>query len=273
MASLARSSWRSWRCSPHPPRRPSRAPPVTLDTLMAAPFPTDLVAAPVGGRLAWVASNSGVHNVWVADPPITRRAPSRATPATMGCGSPAGLGRATRRRSSTCAATARTARANRRIRHSCRTAPIKPCSPSRSRAETPKRLGPGSGPVPSPRRPARGLGRRADRSGASTSRTTESAGAPRQRTWCRVGTRRGRPTDRCSPSPAAAARTATSASFTLARKELRYIDPSLDRDGNADVVARWLAHRVDSTRRGTARADVLAAPRSRRAVVASASPT
>ena len=35
---------------------------------MATPFPTDLVAAPAGGRIAWVSSNSGVHNILVADP-------------------------------------------------------------------------------------------------------------------------------------------------------------------------------------------------------------
>ncbi len=41
---------------------------LSIDTLMATPFPTDLVAAPAAGRLAWVSSQSGVHNVLVADP-------------------------------------------------------------------------------------------------------------------------------------------------------------------------------------------------------------
>ena len=41
---------------------------MSIDTLMATPFPTDLVAAPTAGRIAWVSSNSGVHNVLVADP-------------------------------------------------------------------------------------------------------------------------------------------------------------------------------------------------------------
>ena len=46
--------------------------PISLDSLMATPFPTDLVAAPTGGRFAWVSSNSGVHNILVADPtPMT----------------------------------------------------------------------------------------------------------------------------------------------------------------------------------------------------------
>jgi dipeptidyl aminopeptidase/acylaminoacyl peptidase len=41
---------------------------LSIDTLMAAPFPTDLVAAPTSGRVAWVSSASGVHNILVADP-------------------------------------------------------------------------------------------------------------------------------------------------------------------------------------------------------------
>ena len=41
---------------------------VTIDTLMATPFPTDLIAAPSGGAIAWVSSNSGVHNILIAEP-------------------------------------------------------------------------------------------------------------------------------------------------------------------------------------------------------------
>jgi hypothetical protein len=38
----------------------AQTPAVTIDALMAAPFPTDLVAAPTGGGIAWVSSVSGV---------------------------------------------------------------------------------------------------------------------------------------------------------------------------------------------------------------------
>src|SRR5918993_5746076 len=41
---------------------------LSIDTLMATPFPTDLVAAPAGGAIAWVSSNSGVHNILIAEP-------------------------------------------------------------------------------------------------------------------------------------------------------------------------------------------------------------
>jgi len=42
---------------------------VTIDALMAAPFPTELVAAPTGARFAWAQSVEGVRNIWVADAP------------------------------------------------------------------------------------------------------------------------------------------------------------------------------------------------------------
>ena len=36
---------------------------------MSAPFPSDLVAAPAGGKVAWVFDARGVRNIWVAEPP------------------------------------------------------------------------------------------------------------------------------------------------------------------------------------------------------------
>ena len=41
----------------------------TLEQVMSAPFPSDLVAAPTGGSVAWVFNDRGVRNVWVASPP------------------------------------------------------------------------------------------------------------------------------------------------------------------------------------------------------------
>lgn len=41
----------------------------TLDQVMSAPFPSDLTAAPAGGRVAWVQNAAGVRNIWVAEPP------------------------------------------------------------------------------------------------------------------------------------------------------------------------------------------------------------
>ena len=41
----------------------------TLEQVMSAPFPSDLVAAPVGGSIAWVQIAKGARNIWVASPP------------------------------------------------------------------------------------------------------------------------------------------------------------------------------------------------------------
>ncbi|HSS48872.1 MAG TPA: DPP IV N-terminal domain-containing protein, partial [Thermoanaerobaculia bacterium] len=44
-------------------------PAVTLEGLLAAPFPSELLASPAGGKLAWVQNANGVRNLWVAEPP------------------------------------------------------------------------------------------------------------------------------------------------------------------------------------------------------------
>lgn len=49
-------------------RLPAQAGP-TLEQILSAPFPTELLAAPAGGRLAWVQNARGVRNIWVAGPP------------------------------------------------------------------------------------------------------------------------------------------------------------------------------------------------------------
>jgi len=41
----------------------------TLEQVLSAPFPSDLVTAPAGGAVAWVFNNKGSRNVWVAVPP------------------------------------------------------------------------------------------------------------------------------------------------------------------------------------------------------------
>jgi dipeptidyl aminopeptidase/acylaminoacyl peptidase len=43
--------------------------PVTLEALLAAPFPSEISAAPTGGRVAWVQNAKGSRNVWVAAAP------------------------------------------------------------------------------------------------------------------------------------------------------------------------------------------------------------
>ncbi len=43
--------------------------PFTLEQVMSSPFPTELMASPKGGKIAWVFNARGARNVWVADPP------------------------------------------------------------------------------------------------------------------------------------------------------------------------------------------------------------
>jgi dipeptidyl aminopeptidase/acylaminoacyl peptidase len=44
----------------------------TIEQVMSAPFPSELVAAPAGGKVAWVFDVRGVRNIWVAEPPDYR---------------------------------------------------------------------------------------------------------------------------------------------------------------------------------------------------------
>src|SRR3989442_11164942 len=43
--------------------------PFTLEQVMSAPFPTDLVASPRGNRIAWIFDAQGLRNIWVAEGP------------------------------------------------------------------------------------------------------------------------------------------------------------------------------------------------------------
>ena len=51
----------------HPVARQSA--PFTVDQLLAAPFTSELVAAPRGARVAWVFDDRGARNLWVAEAP------------------------------------------------------------------------------------------------------------------------------------------------------------------------------------------------------------
>ncbi len=43
--------------------------PFTIEQILSAPFPSDLVAAPTGERIAWVFNAEGKRNIWVAEGP------------------------------------------------------------------------------------------------------------------------------------------------------------------------------------------------------------
>jgi dipeptidyl aminopeptidase/acylaminoacyl peptidase len=47
----------------------AQTPEVTLEALLSAPFPEELLASPAGAKLAWIEDMRGARNVWVAEPP------------------------------------------------------------------------------------------------------------------------------------------------------------------------------------------------------------
>jgi len=47
----------------------AQQPPFTLEQVMSSAFPSELVAGPTGGKVAWVLNAQGKRNIWVAEPP------------------------------------------------------------------------------------------------------------------------------------------------------------------------------------------------------------
>src|SRR4051812_35045755 len=45
------------------------APRYTVEQVLGSPFPTNLVASPAAGKVAWICNDRGRRNVWVAEPP------------------------------------------------------------------------------------------------------------------------------------------------------------------------------------------------------------
>ena len=42
---------------------------LTLEQVLSAPFPSELIAAPGGGRVAWLLNERGARNIWIAAAP------------------------------------------------------------------------------------------------------------------------------------------------------------------------------------------------------------
>jgi dipeptidyl aminopeptidase/acylaminoacyl peptidase len=217
-----------------------QATPLSIDTLMATPFPTDLVAAPTGGRIAWVSSNSGVHNILVAEPgppnQFTMGNPDHKWRAVTSYTGDDGLWITDLNWTSDgkTIVYVRGDGANRQGENP---------NPAQLQDGTeqavfavsvdggaPKRLGLGNGPVPSTRgqRVAwvqRGQIWSADlASSEAPARLVNARGSASGLVWSPDGTMLAFTSGRGTHSYIGV--------FTLGSRELRYIDPSLDRDGN-----------------------------------------
>ena len=210
---------------------PAAAQSVTIDALMASPFPTELVAAPSGARFAWVQSVEGVRNVWIADAPDF--AGRRITSYTVDDGQDlTGLaftgdgkfvvftrGEGANRQGESPNPSQMPDGAEQAVW----------AAPTET-AGVPKRLGAGAGPAPAPRGARvvwvnRGQVWTIDLA-AADARATQlftARGAAQQLVWAPDGGSVAFVSGRGTHSFVGV--------FSVASRELRYLDPSLDRDG------------------------------------------
>jgi dipeptidyl aminopeptidase/acylaminoacyl peptidase len=204
---------------------------VSIDTLMATPFPTDLVAAPTGGAIAWVSSNSGVHNI------LTAQGPDHKWRAVTNYTGDDGLWITELGFTSDAKAIVyvRGDGANRQG-ESPNPAQLQDGTEQAvfaiaAAGGTPKRLGPGSGIVAAPKGQRVAWVSRGQIWSVDLAMTDQPArlvnarGSASGLSWSPDGSMLAFTSGRGTHSYVGV--------FNIASKELRYIDPSLDRDGNA----------------------------------------
>lgn len=204
---------------------------LSIETLLSAPFPTELAPSPAGGRFAWVASASGVQNLWVAEPP------GYAGRAVTSYGADDGqwLSQPAWTADGTTLVYTRGDGPNRQG-ESPNPAQLPDGTEQAVWAVSlsggaPRRLGPGNGPTPAPTGSvvawiSRGQIFTLDLAlaDAKPARLVMARGTASSLRWSPDGTRLAFVSNRGTHSFLGL--------VTLATRELRYLDPSLDRDSN-----------------------------------------
>ncbi len=209
---------------------PLAAQTVTIDALLASPFPTELTAAPTGARFAWVQSVEGVRNIWIAQAPDFKG--RKVTNFTVDDGQDLTelaftgdakfvvytRGEAANRQGESPNPTLMADGAEQAV-----------WAISAEAAGVPKRVGPGRLPAPAPGGSRVAWVNRgqiwtidlaaADAKGAQL---FTARGAAQQLTWAPDGASLAFVSNRGTHSFVGL--------FTVANRELRYLDPSLDRD-------------------------------------------
>ena len=216
--------------------------PLALDQVLSASFPSELIAAPSGGKVAWVSDVKGVRNIMVAEgPQYPGRARSRHTPKTTARNCWTCAGPLPPRRSFTCVAATPTGAVKFPTRRSI---PPEPAKISGSRTSMARR------PANSPKA-IRPPSRRAEIAWPSYAAA---------RVWLCTARRQVHPHRSCSKrAEIAAARcgrlTGSRLAFTSERVDhtftgvfdttansLRYLDPGTGPRPRARMVARTVPH-------------------------------
>ena len=206
-----------------------------IDALLGAPFPTELVAAPTGGGFAWIASASGVQNLWVAEPPafaaraVTAYRDDDGQWLSQPAWSADGMtlvftrGEGPNREG----ASPNPAQLADGTEQGVWATPIRP----QTTRETPRRLGAGNSPAPAPKGSMvawidRGQIWIVDLAEpeAKPARLVVARGSASSLGWSPDATRLAFASNRGTHSFIGV--------VTVATRELRYLDPSLDRDSN-----------------------------------------